>query len=141
MSVPRTKIRSVRSGFSSTVDQESTPPLKNAATRSGGGSGGLRTGASTSTSRSGGSPNSQSRDQARWMAWNSRWVRSIRGLTGPGSSSVPPERIAGIRQAATAASAVGSTGVSVRIQTSCTRPPIRASKESSPGASRRFATS
>jgi hypothetical protein len=68
-------------------------------------------------------------------------VRSIRGLTGSLIRSVPPSRIAGIRQAASAASAEGVTALSLRSQTGCTRPPTRASKESSPGTTFRFATS
>ena len=106
MSTPRTKIRSVSSGSPRTVDQESTPPLKKAATRpTGRRTSAGRTGATTSTSSSGGSPKGQDSDQARWIAWNSRWVRSTRGLIGSLIVSVPPLLIAGIRQVARAASA------------------------------------
>lgn len=83
----------------------------------------------------------QSSDQLRWTAWNSRWPRSIRGLTGSLIRRVPPSDIAGIAAAANAASGVGVRGDSVRNQTPVVRSPTRASKESSPGAVRRLVIS
>ena len=118
--MPRAKIRSVTSGLPRTVAQESTPPLKKVATRprcpaSDAG----RTGALTSTSRSGGRPNGHCEDQNRCSAWNSGWLRRSRALIGPSIARIPPWLIAGISIVGRTGSAEGSTGVGLRNQSRC----------------------